>query len=106
MAWESASGRWNAVERDRVARRFRHHVRTKHNPRGRIRREPCCLCGGLARKTHAHHVDYTETFKVVWLCFTHHREVERGLHKIKGSMIWDYTSLVSIRPNLWVHTPF
>ena len=82
--------------RERIARRFRHHVQTPKNPKGRIHREPCVVCKNIL--TDAHHVDYTQTFKVVWLCFKCHRKVERGRLKITKKMIWDYSSLVITRP--------
>lgn len=40
---------------------------------GRIRKEPCALCGG-SEHVHAHHKDYAEPLVVVWLCAKcHHR---------------------------------
>ena len=113
-----AAERWEKFDRpeqDRIARRFRHHVRTTWNPKGRIRREPCQFCGaeestwGKARKAgpiEAHHVDYAQPFLVVWVCFTCHRKVDRGELKILKRHLWDYTSLVQQRPHLQLTTPF
>ncbi|KKM91722.1 hypothetical protein LCGC14_1225600 [marine sediment metagenome] len=38
---------------------------------GKIKREPCKICGKAAE---AHHPDYTKPLLVEWLCFPHHRE--------------------------------
>jgi hypothetical protein len=40
---------------------------------GRLRREPCRLCG--ARRVEAHHPDYTRRLHVVWLCRSCHLRV-------------------------------
>lgn len=37
---------------------------------GRLRREPCCVCG--EKKTQAHHEDYGKPLAVIWLCSEHH----------------------------------
>lgn len=89
------SYRWENFERDenavRASRRFRHHVRTNWNPKGRIHREPCVFCGCLAE---AHHVDYSRPFLVSWLCFSHHRQVEAGTIKLYRKHLFNYESLV------------
>lgn len=105
MAYDSWEN-FNDVEKIRVARRFRHHVRTKRNPRGRIRREPCQVDGCGEEKSEAHHIDYSKPFVVVWLCFTHHRHVERKKLRIKKRWIWDYSSLLWVRQDKWLDTPF
>jgi len=38
---------------------------------GRLRRQPCKVCGEPAQ---AHHADYGAALDVDWLCFRHHRE--------------------------------
>ncbi len=98
----------------RIQRLFRHHIRTPSNPSGRIRREVCFFehrvktgkavpssgkCWYSDRKDNervaeAHHIDYAHPFKVVWLCFHHHRKLERGKVKLRKRMVWDYTSLI------------
>jgi len=37
---------------------------------GRIKREPCEICG--YEKSHGHHEDYSKPLDVVWLCAVHH----------------------------------
>lgn len=102
--------KWKAEHphEERIARRFRHHVRTPSNPRGRIHREPCCLCGlepyeldaegrplfGCCR-VQAHHPDHERPFLVAWLCDEHHRDVEDGKRRLLKRHLWDYTSLVA-----------
>jgi hypothetical protein len=85
---------------ERVARRFRHHVRTVSNPRGRIIREACTFCPAGATAG-GHHLDYAKPFVVVWACEPCHRKIERGEIKIRAKDVWDYTSLVKKRPTRW-----
>jgi hypothetical protein len=40
----------------------------------RLFKEPCCICGNL--KVHAHHEDYKQPLKVIWVCALHHREID------------------------------
>jgi hypothetical protein len=37
---------------------------------GKIEKQPCQVCGN--EKVEAHHTDYSEPLKVMWLCFKHH----------------------------------
>ena len=51
---------------------------------GRIKREPCGICGEI--KSHAHHDDYMKPLSVRWLCALHHHrfhaeEKSKGLEK-------------------------
>jgi hypothetical protein len=39
---------------------------------GRLKRQPCEVCG-KKRRTVAHHDDYTKPLQVRWLCRRHHR---------------------------------
>lgn len=39
--------------------------------RGLIKRQPCEVCG--EEKAEAHHPDYLDPLKVVWLCKPHHK---------------------------------
>lgn len=95
---------WANVERDpfriRARRRFRHHVRSGWNPKGRIHKESCCKCGDW--NAEAHHLDYHEPFVVVWLCASCHRKVERKVLKVYKRDIWDYRSLLLQVPALRV----
>ena len=39
---------------------------------GKLKRLPCEKCG--TEKAEAHHTDYSQPLKVMWLCRTHHQE--------------------------------
>lgn len=43
--------------------------------RGKIRREPCLICG--VKNSQAHHPDYTRPLFVKWYCFKHHRQIHK-----------------------------
>jgi len=38
---------------------------------GKLKRQPCFVCGGSAE---AHHPDYDRPLDVTWLCSTHHKQ--------------------------------
>ena len=40
--------------------------------KGRLKRQPCELCG--EPKSEAHHDDYKKPYQIRWLCMKHHRE--------------------------------
>lgn len=44
--------------------------------RGKVRREPCAVCG--AGKAEGHHEDYGKPLEVRWLCRAHHLEHHHG----------------------------
>ena len=96
---------WNDFERVRIARRFRHHVRTAKNPKGRIEREGCAFCPKLS-KIEAHHVDYNQPFLIVWVCVSCHRKVEHGTLKVTKKRLRDYSKVVMQRPGAQLNTPF
>ncbi len=56
----SAAVRFKERARDKIRNAIRD---------GRLTREPCEVCGGLAE---THHPDYSKPFDVMWLCTTHH----------------------------------
>lgn len=112
--WLKPDGtRWNSPECIRMARRFRGHVLTPSNPRGRIGRLPCVFYQRKSRgkllspdchgePADFHHINYGEPFVGVWLCRICHRRVDhRGL-RLTRRMICDYTSLIEpiAKPNL------
>lgn len=43
---------------------------------GRLKREPCAVCGG--DNAQAHHEDYARPLDVQWLCRSHHDELHRN----------------------------
>ena len=44
--------------------------------RGEMKRLPCAICG--KKETHAHHSDYKEPLKVIFLCPLHHKQLHLG----------------------------
>jgi hypothetical protein len=101
--WQDGGEAWNSPEKERVAKRFRAHVRTPSNPKGRIHREKCFFCKREyplpeewphLPRADAHHVDYSRPFVVAWLCFRHHRAVDHG-RKLPPTALHDYSSLVA-----------
>jgi len=44
---------------------------------GRLKRQPCEVCGYL--DVHGHHDDYDKPLQVRWLCAEHHREAHRTI---------------------------
>lgn len=46
--------------------------------RGKIAKQPCCICGGL--DVEAHHEDYSKPLRVQWFCKGQHLE-KRGYEK-------------------------
>lgn len=52
-----------------------------YRKRGALPPKPCAVCGRentLAAPNQAHHVDYTQPLRVIWLCHLHHRAVHCG----------------------------
>lgn len=101
-----AEGHVDLATRERYERRFRGHVQTLSNPKGRIVRLPCAFfvdCGSYVAE--AHHIKYEPdwTFIVVWTCASCHRKVEYGSLRVGKRQICDYTSLVRniLRPGLY-----
>ncbi len=41
---------------------------------GRLKKEPCCICGSL--NSQGHHEDYSKPLEVVWVCALHHKEID------------------------------
>lgn len=50
---------------------------------GRIRKEPCAICGEL--RSQAHHDDYSKPLDVMWLCPKHHSARHRELAAVSAS---------------------
>lgn len=77
--------KWRSMRRE-ATRKYRknHHERfiaksriTYAKRTGKIKQEPCEICGAL--KVEAHHPDYTKPLEVVWLCDYHHKEEHKRL---------------------------
>lgn len=78
--WRKAHGGSKALtaeQRRRSNCRSYAHVYIK---RGKLKREPCRVCG---EKAEMHHSDYNKPLVVEWLCQFHHRE----LHKKNGKQL-------------------
>jgi uncharacterized protein (DUF983 family) len=43
--------------------------------KGILQKEPCAVCG--EENVQAHHEDYSDSLKVVWLCQKHHQEADQ-----------------------------
>ena len=80
--WNEAYGSGHYTKRggpcstppDPVKRNARHLFQgaVRH---GRLKRQPCELCGDV--KTHGHHDDYSKPLEVRWLCQKHHGQAHR-----------------------------
>lgn len=63
---------------DRYPEKRRAHSAVSNAIRdGRMKREPCEVCGD--KKSHAHHDDYSKPLDVRWLCQKHHTEHHRAI---------------------------
>lgn len=80
-----AKGKW--ASRNPEKRRA-HLVVAKELIAGRLKREPCRVCGKAA---HAHHHDYSKPLKVEWLCPLHHSDQHR---KERGQKDYMLSSMV------------
>jgi hypothetical protein len=43
---------------------------------GKIKKQPCVVCGDL--NSNAHHQDYDKPYDVIWLCALHHSQLHHG----------------------------
>lgn len=60
--------------------RYKAHTALSNAVRdGKIKRQPCEVCGDV--KSHAHHEDYSKPLDVKWLCALHHQR----LHHLEDS---------------------
>ena len=74
---KAAQAWYQKRRREKNPGKFRARVAISNAVRdGRLRREPCEVCG---EKAQAHHTDYRKPFAVRWLCPAHHREVHEEL---------------------------
>lgn len=62
---------------------------------GRLRRGRCVVC--RSRNVVAHHEDYSNPFRVIWLCDTHHKEYHDGkIALFGGTLRWDPARLTKV----------
>ncbi|PWU21489.1 MAG: hypothetical protein C5B49_02570 [Bdellovibrio sp.] len=73
----------HAKLRSRTRNRTRELIR-----RGSLKRRPCIVCG--ERRVIAHHEDYLDPFKVIWMCEPHHKDYHAGkIALFNGRLKWD-----------------
>jgi len=53
--------------------------------KGRVKRLPCAICG--EKNTVAHHPDYAKPVEVVFLCYSHHRNLHYGKRVIHTKLL-------------------
>ena len=41
---------------------------------GKLKRQPCSICG---KKAESHHPDYNDKLNIIWLCRKHHLEIHK-----------------------------
>ena len=51
---------------------------------GRIKKEPCKICGSTKR-IHGHHNDYSKPLDVIWLCPQHHTDLHKYINEFDRS---------------------
>lgn len=51
--------------------------------RGLLEKKPCEICDSTT-KIEAHHLDYSKTYDVIWMCFVCHRELHRCIRYVEG----------------------
>lgn len=75
---------------------IRSKIRTKTNDllrRGKLVKRPCLVCG--SKDVLPHHEDYSNPFKVIWLCEQHHKEYHDGkISLFNGKLKWDPGRLI------------
>lgn len=72
-------------KRNRTRNRTRYYISI-----GKIIKMPCAVCGAI--KVHAHHPDYDDHMRVVWLCPQHHSLLHAGDYVLENDvpvMIFD-----------------
>ena len=69
----TSKGRYNGkYKKDLVKNRARNKLEYAVN-HGKILKQPCSVCGNV--NSEAHHEDYLQPLKVVWLCKKHHGQL-------------------------------
>ncbi len=93
-------------DRNRIASRFRNHIRTaRSNPRGRVIRMPCHFHPEYVA-AQAFHFDWSRPWAVMWLCPRCIADIRHnGMPRDVKKMIWDYSSLIIQRPGAYKYGP-
>ena len=86
-----------ALEDPLIKRRAKIRIRTRDLAKaGKIKKRPCIVCGN--KDVIAHHEDYNNPFKVIWICEKHHKEYHEGkIALFNGRLKWDPKKLTQIR---------
>lgn len=75
---------------------IRHKTRAKSKAlvkEGRIKRKPCVVCG--SDDVLIHHEDYSNPYRVIWMCDLHHKEYHDGkIGLFNDTLWWDSSRLV------------
>lgn len=61
-----------------------HYLLTNAVRNGRVKKEPCSLCG-TTKRVHGHHRDYTKPLDVVWLCAKCHQRVHATFPELSAN---------------------
>ena len=82
------------VMRQKVRRKTRELVK-----KGLLRRGPCVVC--RSHDVVPHHEDYSNPFRVIWLCGPHHKEYHEGqIALFGGTLQWDPARLTEVGTNV------
>lgn len=82
-------------QKEQARSKARHAVRS-----GALKRKPCEKCG--AKKTHAHHENYSKPLEVHWLCPRHH---EQRHTQIAFGKKYDHTDPIEYRIKILERNP-
>lgn len=78
---------------------IRRKVRRKTNDlikEGKLKKRPCLVCG--KKDVLPHHEDYSNPFKIIWLCEQHHKDYHDGkIALFNGKLKWDPNRLTRVR---------
>lgn len=74
---EEVAERWQRWYADNKHKQSAHNIVRQALLKGVMTKEPCVQCGNTT--TDAHHPDYSEPLKVIWLCRKHHQLLHREL---------------------------
>ena len=78
----SSHARYRKAHPDRIKARS---ILTVALNSGKIKPEPCEVCGTL-KKIHGHHNDYNKPLEIRWLCRKHHIELHNKQKKVEKSL--------------------
>lgn len=63
--------------------------------RGKIKKKPCVVC--KSQEVLAHHEDYNNPWKIIWICEKHHKEYHDGkISLYNGTLTWNPDRLTKL----------